>query len=57
MPINLVDVAKYYSGFIYQTQALQRLQQQIEASNPALLADDSDFVRLWRNQTTVQNDF
>jgi hypothetical protein len=57
MPVSLVDAAKYYSGVIYQTQALQRLQQQIEASNPALLADNSDFARLWRNQAAVQNDF
>ncbi len=57
MPISLLDVVKYYSGVVYQTQAIQRLQQQIEASNPALLADNSDFARLWRNQATVQNDF
>jgi hypothetical protein len=57
MPISLLDVVKYYSGVVYQTQAIQRLQQQIEASNPALLADNSDFARLWRNQVTVQNDF
>lgn len=57
MPISLVDVAKYYSGVIYQTQALQRLQQQIQASNPALLADDSEFARLWRNQLPVESEF
>lgn len=57
MPISLVDVAKYYSGTVYQTQALELLQQQIEANNPALLADDSDFVRRWRNQVIVKNEF
>jgi hypothetical protein len=57
MPVSLLDVVKYYSGVVYQTQAIQRLQQQIEASNPALLADNSDFARLWRNQVAVQNDF
>jgi hypothetical protein len=57
MPISLVDVAKYYSGVINQTQALQRLQQQIQTSNPALLADDSEFARLWRNQSPVANEF
>ena len=57
MPISLVDVAKYYSGVIYQTQALQLLQRQIEASNPDLLADTSGFARLWRNQVTVDDEF
>ncbi len=57
MPISLVDVAKYYSGAINQTQAIQWLQQQIEAKNPELLADSSDFVRLWRNQAAVTSDF
>jgi len=57
MPISLVDVAKYYSGVIYQTQALQLLQRQIEASNPDLLADTSDFAQLWRNQISVDDEF
>ncbi len=57
MPISLLDVVKYYAGTVYQTQAIQRLQQQIEASNPALLADTSDFAKLWRNQVPVKNDF
>ena len=57
MPISLVDVATYYSGVSHQKQAIERLQQEIEALNPALLSDDSDFVRLWRNQTAVKSDF
>ncbi|MFK8183838.1 MAG: hypothetical protein AB8B99_10735 [Phormidesmis sp.] len=57
MPISLLDVAKYYTGVIYQTQALQTLQRQIEAANPELLADDSAFARRWRNQVPVDNDF
>lgn len=57
MTISLVDVAKYYSGAANQTQALQRLQQQMEASSPNLLADTSEFVRLWRNQVTVSAEF
>ncbi|MEM6598025.1 MAG: hypothetical protein AAF635_07635 [Cyanobacteria bacterium P01_C01_bin.69] len=57
MPISLVDVAKYYSGVSHQTQALQRLQEQIVAANPALLDDNSEFARLWRNQVVVKNDF
>ena len=57
MPISLVDVARYYSGVSHQTQALQKLQQQIEANNPSLLADTSDFAKLWRNQASVKNDF
>ncbi|MEM6868865.1 MAG: hypothetical protein AAFU53_16040 [Cyanobacteria bacterium J06632_3] len=57
MPISLVDVAKYYSGVSHQTQALERLQQQVEVADSTLLADDSEFVRLWRNQVVVKNDF
>lgn len=57
MPISLVDVAKYYAGAVHQTEALQRLQQDIANTNPALLADDSDFARLWRQQTSVESEF
>ncbi|MEO0768918.1 MAG: hypothetical protein AAFY72_05725 [Cyanobacteria bacterium J06649_4] len=56
MTIALVDVVKYYSGVIHQKQALLRLQQQIESANSALLADDSEFARLWRNQAAVESD-
>lgn len=57
MPISLVDVAKYYSGAVHQIEALRRLQQDIERTNPELLADTSDFARLWRQQTAVESDF
>ena len=57
MPISLVDVAKYYSGAVHQTEALQRLQRDIEAANPELIADSSDFARIWRQQTAVKSDF
>ena len=57
MPISLTDVVKYYSGVNYQTQALKHLQQQIESNNPDLLAETSDFVRLWRNQAPVEPEF
>ena len=57
MTISLVDVAKYYSGVNHQKQALLRLQQQIDSTNSALLADDSEFARLWRNQVVVNSDF
>ena len=57
MPISLIDVVKYYSGVLYQTQAIQLLQRQIEATNPDLLADTSEFARRWRNQVPVENDF
>lgn len=57
MPISLVDVAKYYSGVLYQTQALQILQRQIESTNPDLLADTSEFAKRWRNQVAVEDEF
>jgi hypothetical protein len=57
MTISLVDVARYYSGVIYQTQALQLLQKQILAAKPELLADNSEFGKLWRNQATVAEEF
>ncbi|MEL6815215.1 MAG: hypothetical protein AAFP03_10435 [Cyanobacteria bacterium J06598_3] len=57
MPISLVDAAKYYSGAVHQTEALQRLQQEIEDNHPALIADESDFARLWRQQSSVDSDF
>ncbi|MEL7143105.1 MAG: hypothetical protein AAGM27_03820, partial [Cyanobacteria bacterium J06554_3] len=57
MPISLVDVAKYYSGVSHQTQALKRLQEQIEDTNPSLISDTSEFAKLWRNQVLVKNEF
>lgn len=57
MPISLIDVVKYYSGTSHQAKAVQRLQQQIQTANPALLADTSDFAKLWRNQVSVRPEF
>ncbi|TVR06516.1 MAG: hypothetical protein EA395_14125 [Phormidium sp. GEM2.Bin31] len=50
MSISLVNVAKYYKDEPHQVKALQRLQAQIEAVRPDLLADTSEFIRIWRSQ-------
>lgn len=46
--INLLNVAKYYSGLPHQDQALQKLQATLAEVMPELLANDSDWVKLWR---------
>lgn len=51
MSISLVNVAKYYKDLPHQVKALQRLQAQIEAVRPDLLADTSEFIRIWRTQS------
>jgi peptidoglycan hydrolase-like protein with peptidoglycan-binding domain len=50
MSISLVNVVKYYKDEPHQVKALKRLQAQIEAVRPDLLADSSEFIRIWRNQ-------
>jgi hypothetical protein len=50
LSVALVDVAKYYKSLPHQIQALQLLQQQLEAQPPRLLADDGGFALIWRNQ-------
>ena len=54
MSISLVNVAKYYKDEPHQVKALQRLQAQIEAVRPDLLADTSEFIRIWRSQNKAQ---
>ncbi|KPQ32244.1 MAG: putative chitinase [Phormidium sp. OSCR] len=51
MSISLVNVVKYYKDEPHQVKALKRLQAQIEAVRPDLLADNSEFIRIWRNQS------
>ena len=48
-PISLVDMARFYSEAPQQTRALQLLEQQIEARNPALLSGDAIVANVWRN--------
>lgn len=50
MTVSIVNVAKYFQGFPHQERALKRLQEQILKVRPDLLADNSDFIRIWRNQ-------
>ncbi|MBP0000165.1 MAG: C39 family peptidase [Cyanobacteria bacterium SID2] len=48
MSISLINVVKYYKDLPHQVKALQRLQEQIAAVRPDLLADHSEFLRIWR---------
>lgn len=48
-PINLVDMAKYYSGLASQDRALALLQEQINNTNPTLLQADSIVSNIWRD--------
>ena len=48
-PINLVDMAKNYSGLASQDRALALLQEQINNTNPALLQADSIVGSIWRD--------
>lgn len=47
--ISLVDVAEYYRGLPHQRQALELLGEQIRATHPNWLTDESEFVATWRN--------
>lgn len=47
--INLVDMAKYYSGLASQDRALSLLQEQINQTNPTLLQADSIASSIWRD--------
>ncbi len=48
-PINLVDMAKYYSGLASQDRALNLLQEQINQTDSSLLQADSIVSSIWRN--------
>ncbi|PPT06591.1 Phage endolysin [Geitlerinema sp. FC II] len=51
MSISLVNVAKYYKDLPHQIKALKRLQEQIAAVRPDLLADNSEFLNIWRKSS------
>ncbi|MEB3829687.1 hypothetical protein [Phormidium sp. CCY1219] len=50
MSISLIDVAKYYQELPHQKQALEILEDQIQATHPTWLTDESEFVETWRNE-------
>lgn len=56
MTLSLINVTRYYQGKPHQDQALTYLQQQLEATQPNLLADNSEFARRWRNLNPVSPD-
>ncbi len=52
--ISLLNVAKYYEGLPHQDEALQRLQAELEKTNPDLFRSDAQFLEIWRNPEYVQ---
>ncbi|MGC9502992.1 C39 family peptidase [Baaleninema sp.] len=54
MSISLVNVAKYYKDLPHQVKALKRLQEQIAAVRPDLLADNSEFLNIWRKSSKAK---
>lgn len=48
MNVSLVNVIKYYKAEPHQEAALKLLQDDIAKNRPELLAENSEFLRLWR---------
>jgi hypothetical protein len=49
MTISLVNVVKYYKGEPNQEKALKILQAELERTNPELLKEDAEFVKIWKS--------